>query len=161
MKSLWQTAWRGQDIVVLRDESEIDRVAAAAINRVMLLHRGSGDAPGDVLRSVVELADAFLIFGVETGFAGRVTFERQAFWAERNCVYWIEAAKAPLPLALRTGRWFLPGGVPGLQRVDKSQLAPVIERWPLGQPQTWEQRKRQRIARLRPFSGEPATESRG
>ena len=160
MKSLWQTAWRGQDIVVYRDDVECDRVHSPAIERVVLLYRGSGDSPGEVVRAVVELADEYLVFGAETGFAGRVTFERHAFWAERNCVYWVEASRAALPFRLRTGRWFLPTATPALLHVPKSELGAAIERWPLQGPQTWEQRKRERIARLRPFSNESVSQQR-
>ncbi len=160
MKSLWQTAWRGQDIVVYRDDVECDRLPSATIERVVLLHRGSGDSPGDVVRALVEVADEYILLGADTGFAGRVTFERHAFWAERNCVYWVDVAHAPLPLRLRTGRWFLPAAAPALIRVPRSELATTIERWPLHEPQTWEQRKRQRIARLRPFSDENASQQR-
>jgi hypothetical protein len=152
MKSSWRTAWQGQDIVVFRNEAEVDRLHAPDIDRVVLVHRGSGDSPGDLVQAVVEIGDSALIFPVDTGFTGRVNFERQAFWAERACVYWVNEARAPLPLRLRRSRWFLGLTHPVFTRVPRAELAPLIERWPLQGPQTWEQRKWRRIERSRPFA---------
>src|ERR1700754_686564 len=100
MKSSWRTAWQGQDIVVFRNEAEVDRLHAPDIERVVLVHRGSGDSPGDLVQAVVEIGDSCLIFPADTGFAGRVNFERQVYWAERGCVYWVNESRAPLPLRL-------------------------------------------------------------
>ena len=152
MKSSWRTAWQGQDIVVLRNEVEVDRLHAPDIARVVLVHRGSGDSPGDLVQTVVEIGDSTLIFPMDTGFAGRVNFERQSFWAERGCVYWVNESRAPLPLRLRRSRWFPGLTTPIFTRVPRSELAPLIERWPLQGPQTWEQRKWRRIERSRPFA---------
>ena len=152
MKSSWRTAWQGQDIVVLRNEVEVDRVHAQAIERVVLVHRGSGDSPGDLVQAVVEVGDSVLLFPADTGFAGRVNFERQAFWAERACVFWVNESRAPLPLTLRRGRWLLGLTSPVFTRVPRAELAALIERWPLQGPQTWEQRKWRRIERSRAFT---------
>jgi hypothetical protein len=152
MKSSWRTAWQGQDIVVFRNEVEVDRVHAQAIERVVLVHRGSGDSPGDLVQAVVEVGDSVLIFPADTGFAGRVNFERQAFWAERGCVFWVNESRAPLPLRLRRGRWLLGLTSPVFTRVPRAELAALIERWPLQGPQTWEQRKWRRIERSRAFT---------
>lgn len=156
MKSSWRTAWQGQDIVVYRNEAEVDRLHAAAIERVLLIHRGSGDSPGDLVQVVVELPDFCMIFPPDTGFAGRVNFERQSFWAEKACVYWVNEARAPLPAPLRRGRWFLGLTQPVFARVPRAELAPLIAHWPLQGPQTWEQRKWRRIERNRPFALEEA-----
>ena len=152
MKSTWRTGWQGQDILLFRNDVEVDRVHAGAIERVILVHRGSGDSPGDLVQAVVEVADSILIFPADTGFAGRVNFERQPFWAERACVYWINEARAPLPLRLRRGRWFLGSAHQVFTRVPRTELAALIERWPVQGPQTWEQRKWRRIERSRPFA---------
>lgn len=152
MKSSWRTAWQGQDIVVFRNEAEVDRLHAPDIERIVLVHRGSGDSPGDLVQAVVEIGDACLIFPVDTGFAGRVNFERQPFWAEKGCVFWVNEAQATLPLRLRRGRWFLGFTPPVFMRVARTDLAALIERWPLQGPQTWEQRKWHRIERNRPFA---------
>ncbi|HEX7440978.1 MAG TPA: hypothetical protein VF319_12880 [Caldimonas sp.] len=156
MKVLWHTLWQGHDIAVYRDGVEIDRFDTRRIGRVFLLHRGSGDSPGDVAQAVVELADECLVFGAETGFSGRVNFERQAFWAERQCVHWISHARAPLPLRLRTGSGLLRLSPPPYSRVPKTELAALIGRWPVPGPQTWAERKRLRIERAQPFSLEHA-----
>ena len=152
MKHSWRTAWQGQDIVVFRDDVEVDRLDAAQIERVVLVHRGAGDTPGDLLLALVELHETTLFFPADTGFAGRVNFERQAFWAERACVYWVNVARAPLPLRLRRGRGFLGLAGPAFARLPREELASVVGGWPLEGPQTWEQRKWRRIERSRPFA---------
>jgi hypothetical protein len=152
MKFLWRTAWQGQDIVVFKDDVEVDRVNAGQIQRVMFLHRNEGDSPGDLVQAVVELADDYLLFPADTGLAGRINFERQAYWTERACIYWVNETRAPLPMRLRRGRWFLGFAPPGYQRVPRAELAALVERWPLEGPQTWDQRKWQRIERNRPFA---------
>ena len=160
MKSSWRTAWQGQDIVVFRNDAEVDRLHAGEIDRVVLVHRGSGDSPGDLVQAVVEIGDSALIFPADTGFAGRVNFERQAFWAERGCVYWVSEARAPLPLRLRRSRWFFGLTSAVFTRLPRAELAPLIERWPVQGPQTWEQRKWRRIERSRPFASDEAAEQR-
>ena len=116
------------------------------------MHRGSGDSPGDLVRTVVELDDDVLIFPVDTGFAGRVNFEREAFWTERGCVYWVRESLAPMPLRLRRGTWFFGFGGTVYQRLPRSALAGLMERWPIQGPQTWGQRKWRRIESSRPFA---------
>jgi hypothetical protein len=152
MRNTWRTAWQGQDIVVYRDDDEVDRVNAQQILRIVFVHRDAGDSPGDLLYAVVELEEECLIFPDFTGFAGRVNFERQAFWAEKGCVYWASDTRASLPLRLRRGRWFLRAAGPDFARVPKIELAPLVEKWPLHGPQTWEQRKWRRIENSRPFA---------
>ncbi len=156
MGALWHTLWQGQDIAVFRDEVEVDRVAAAEIERVFQLHRGSGDMPGDVVQVLVELGETCLLFGAETGFASRVNFERQAWWAERACVHWLSQSRAPLPLRLRTGHGLLRLSPPPFARVPKADMAATLASWPIQGPQTWEERKRRRIERAQPFSTEAA-----
>jgi hypothetical protein len=158
MKASWRTAWQGHEIVVYRDEVEAARFDAEQIQRVMLVHRGDGESPGDLVQAIVEMPDEYLIFPADTGFAGRVNFERQEYWAQRGCIYWVNESRAPLPMRLRRGARFLGfGAPPGFVRVPRADLATLVERWPLEGPQTWEQRKWRRIERSRPFS----TASRG
>ena len=152
MKHSWRTAWQGQDIVVFRDDAEVDRLDATHIDRVVLVHRGAGDTPGDLQLAVVELRDSTLFFPADTGFAGRVNFERHAFWTELACVYWVNEARAPLPLRLRRGRGFLGLAGPVFTRLPREEVAGLVEGWPLEGPQTWEQRKWRRIERSRPFA---------
>ncbi|MDQ6680529.1 MAG: hypothetical protein M3Y67_06140 [Pseudomonadota bacterium] len=156
MKVLWNTRWQGQDIAVFRNDVEVDRVDTRQIERVFLLHRGSGDTPGDVTQVLVEQVDDCLLFSAETGFASRVNFERQAFWAERNCVHWVSHNRAPLPLRLRTGNGLFRLSPPAFARVPKAEVAALMARWPVQGPQTWEERKRCRIERAQAFSLEHA-----
>ncbi len=151
MKIFWRTVWQGQAIVVYRDDTQVDRLDASQIERVVLVHRGSGNAPGDVVLALIELESECLIFPAETGITGPVNFERQAFWTERACVYWVAERRAPLPRRMRRGSWVLPFA-PEFMRVPRAQLAGRIERWPLQGPQTWEQRKWQFIADRQPFA---------
>ncbi len=152
MRSTWRTAWQGQDIVVFRDDDEIDRVHAPDILRVVFVHRDAGESPGDLLYAVVELEEECLIFPDFTGFAGRVNFERQAFWAEKGCVFWVSDTRVSLPMRLRRGRWLLRTAGPDFARVPRVEVAPLVEKWPLQGPQTWEQRKWRRIENSRPFA---------
>ena len=156
MKVLWHTLWQGRDIAVFRNDEEVDRVNSEQIERVFLMHRRSGDSPGDVVQVLVELVDDCLLFGAETGFASRVNFERQEFWGTRGCVHWVNHARAPLPLRLRTGTGLLRLSPPPYARVPKSEVAPLMSRWPVQGAQTWNERKRLRIERAQPFSLEHA-----
>ncbi|MEO7056401.1 MAG: hypothetical protein ABI281_14285 [Caldimonas sp.] len=153
MKTTWRTLWQQRDIVVYRDEVEVDRVAADDIVRVCLVYRGRGDYPGEVTQSVVELSgDAgFVLFESNTGFAGRVNFERQSFWVERACVHWVSAAHALLPWRLRFGAWRGDGSSHAFRRLSRDELAGHVDRWPLEGPETWEERKARRIERSRLF----------
>lgn len=152
MRTSWRTAWQGQEIVVYRDEAAVDRVDAQDIERVVFVHQGAGVSPGELLYAIVETSGEVLLFPDYTGFAGRVNFERQAFWAERGCVYWVAERHAALPARLRRGRWLLRGAGLAYARMPRSELAGLLEGWPLEGPQTWEQRKWRRIEDGRPFS---------
>ena len=151
MSTSWRTAWQGQDIVIYRDDSEVDRVSAPQIERVIFVYAGNGESAGDLQHAVVETHEHCFIFPAETGFAGRVNFERVDYWAERGCVYWVAQSQAPLPLRVRRGRWWRLSG-PAFARLPRAELAAMIDHWPLEGPQTWEQRKWRRIERSRPFA---------
>ena len=153
MKSTWRTLWQQRDIVVYRDEIEVDRLPADRIQRVCLVYRGSGDFPGDVVQSIVEMQgdEGFALFESNTGFAGRVNFERQAFWQERRCVHWVPAAGAALPWRLRIGGWRGDAAGRAFRRVSRDELFSHMQRWRLEGPQTWDERKKRRIERSRPF----------
>ena len=155
MKALWHTLWQGHDIAVCRDSVEVDRFNAQQIERVLLLHRGTGDSPGDVVQVVIELTDHCLVFSADTGIAGRINFERQSYWAERGCVHWVNIARAPLPLRLRTGQAaaLVASAVRARAQAD---VAGMIAKWPVQGAQTWDERKRPRIERDQPFSFEHA-----
>jgi hypothetical protein len=154
----WHTAWQGTDIVVFCDDEEVDRFTATDVRRVVFVHRGAGDTPGDLAFAVVELPNDFILFPADTGFAGRVHFERVNFWEDKQCVFWVPESRAPLPSRLRRGLWLLGSSAPAFRRVPHGDLADVLERWPMTGPQTWEQRKWERIAQSRAFgSSQPGT----
>lgn len=149
MRTQLHTAWQGGELVVMADDREIDRIAADDIQRVVLVCHGAGDSPGDLAFALVETPTDAVVLPPESGIAGRVHFERQAFWAERNCVYWTSESRAALPRRLRPGLWMLRRHKPGYMRVPRSEVDSAIEHWPLEGPQTWEQRKWDRIVKSR------------
>jgi hypothetical protein len=144
-----ETAWQGADLVVLRDGHEIDRIATPDIERVILVCRHGGDTPGDLAFAVIETPDDHVLLPAESGIAGRVHFEHQAMWAARACIYWADESRARLPRRLRPGLWLLRRRQPGYARLPKGELGPMIADWALEGPQTWEQRKWQRIVKSR------------
>jgi len=151
MKTTWRTLWQQQDIVVYRDDVEVDRLPASHVQSVYFVYRGQGDSPGDIGMSVVELDDGYALLEAQTGFAGRVNFERHAFWQEKACVYWVSAASAALPWRLRLGAW--PGSSPAraYRRLERGEIEDCVARWSLEGPETWEDRKKRRIDSTRPF----------
>jgi hypothetical protein len=156
MKTEWQAAWRGMDLLVMRDGVEVDRLHADDIERVILVDDGPGDTPGELLFAVIETAVEHLVLPAQSGIAGCVHFERQAYWAARDCIYWVDAHRLSMPRRLRSGLWPLRRLAPGYLRLPRGELAGHLERWPLEGPQTWEQRKWDRIARGRLLG--PSTE---
>ena len=54
MKTTWRTRWQANEIVVSRDGSEVDRLPGDRIARVLLVYRGQGDTPGDIVHGIVE-----------------------------------------------------------------------------------------------------------
>jgi hypothetical protein len=153
MKTSWRTLWQQNDIVVYRNEVEVDRLPAERIERVCFVYGGHGDTPNDIAQTVVELAggEGYALFEPNTGFAGRVNFERLPFWQERRCVYWVSTAVAPLPWRLRFGAWRAEASQRSFRRLAREELAGFVERWQFEGPQTWEERKRRRIEKSRPF----------
>jgi hypothetical protein len=153
MKPMWQTTWQAMDLVVHCDRREIDRVAAEDIERVIIVYRNRGATPGDLAFVVLRTRAHDLLFPPETGIAGRVHFERQAFWAQRRCVYWAPLVKAQLPRRLCQGAlWILRQHKPLFARLPRGELDAIIARWPLKGPQTWDERKWERIERMRPLA---------
>ena len=142
------TRWEGADLVVLRGNDVADRVAATDIRRVIVVCSG-GDTPAELEFVVVETSTDHVLLPADTGIAGRVYFERQPYWTERSCIYWVTGRHAPLPRNLRPGLWLLRRHRPACLRLPASELAPLIEQWRLEGPQTWEQRKWAQIASKR------------
>jgi hypothetical protein len=152
MRPRLQTVWQGMDLVVKCDDQEVDRLHAADIQRVIIVYRDSGSTPGDLAYVLVQTREHDLLFPPESGIAGRVHFERLPFWNQRRCVYWAPLASAPLPRRLCSGLWVLRQHKPGFVRLPCTELRDLIGRWPLEGPQTWDERKWERIARLHPFA---------
>jgi hypothetical protein len=149
------TRWEGTDLLVLRNEREIDRIASREIHRVILVCRG-GDSPSNLRFALLETLTDHVLLPAASGIAGRVYFERLDFWARRPCVYWVDDARAPLPRRLLPGMWLLRRQPPGYMRLPHAELDGLIEQWPLDGPHSWEQRKWARIVRkqmLRPANG--------
>jgi hypothetical protein len=134
------TRWQGADLVVLRPREADDRIAAADIRRVVLVCRG-GDTPAHLDFAIIETATEHLLLPATSGIATRVYFERQPYWTERACIYWVTGRHAPLPRHLFPGIWLLRRHRPTYLRLPIAELAPLIEQWPVAGPQTWEQRK--------------------
>lgn len=153
-RASYLTAWQGQDIVVLRDEREIDRIHGADIQRVVLVHAGAGETPGDLIYAILETGDELVLLAAETGIAGRIYFERQEFWSARRSIFWVPAGKVSLPARLRPRSGWLNFGRASqmIVRAPKAEFGSMMEKWPLQGPQTWEERKWQRIERSRPFA---------
>jgi hypothetical protein len=153
MRSSWRTLWQQHDIVVYRDEIEVDRLPSDRIERVCLLYGGTGDSPGDIVQTIVEMRgdEGYALFEPHTGFAGRVNFERQAFWREKACVYWVAAGSASLPWRLRFAVWRGENKGRAFRRLSRDELSASVAAWRLEGPQTWEERKHRRIERTRPF----------
>ena len=154
MKTTWRTRWQQNDIVVYRDEVEVDRLPAERIARVYLVYRGRGDTPNDIAQTVVELAG-------DEGFARVRARDR----LRRPRQFRAAAVLAGAPLHL------LGGGADRVAALAASPAAPGAAKrtsapfaasaatsspaassgWQREGPQTWEDRKRRRIERSRPF----------
>ena len=145
------TRWEGADLVVQRDEAVVDRIAAAEIGRVIVVCSG-GDTPADLDFVVIETATEHVLLPAGSGIAGRVYFERQPYWTDRSCIFWVTGRHAPLPRHLCRGIWLLRRHRPTYLRLPITELAPLIEQWPIDGPQTWEQRRWARVASKRHLS---------
>ena len=66
-------------------------------------------------------------------------------------MYWVAAPLAVLPWRLRFGNWRGEANSRPFRRLARKELAACVERWDLEGPQIWEDRKRRRIERSRPF----------
>lgn len=149
----WSTAWSGTDIVVRRNDIEVDRLHTPDIRRIVFVQAADARSVGDLSFALVELDNEFVLFPTETGFAGRVHFERQAFWATKACTYWANTLTARLPARWLCRRGFmLARRRPRYGRIPRAELAPVVEHWLIEGPNSWDERRWQRIERSRPFA---------
>ncbi|MES3012123.1 MAG: hypothetical protein V4750_00130 [Pseudomonadota bacterium] len=153
LRPRWNTAWHGLDIAVLRNDVEIDRLHAPDVRRIVFAQPSHSTNAGALRFALVELDEEFMLLPAETGFAGRVHFERQAFWAAKTCIYWVDAAQARLPARCLGRRGLsLVRRSPCFGRLPRAELAPIVERWPLEGPHSWDERRWQHIERSRPFA---------
>jgi hypothetical protein len=147
----WHTRWHHETIVVSHNDDDIDRIDAAALQRVLLVCPQGGVAPGDLDLVVFELPDAHVLVRAECGIAGRIHFERQAFWTRHPVVHWLARADAPLPARLSRGVWPW-RGLPHWQRLPRGDLDATLATWPVGPAQSWEERKWQLIRQAHPLA---------
>ena len=139
--------------MVLRNEVEIDRVHAPDIERIVFVQPSDSSNVGDLSFTLIELPEEYVMFPVETGLAGRVHFERQTFWAAKACIYWADSLIARLPAHLLARRGLSLGRrAPRFGRIARAELAPLVEHWLLEGPQSWDERRWQRIERSQPFA---------
>jgi len=149
-----ETCWHGEDILVTRGRVLIDRLHADDIERVTLVHAGDGESPGEVRAALFELAERAVVLGAASGITGRVLFERQAFWARRNCIYWVGERRVAWSSLPGAARWsLLRGRVPPHRTLTRTAAAALVDPGEAAGPQTWDERKRSRIERRRPFPG--------
>ena len=148
-----RSQWQADEIVVTRGGQPIDRLRADEIERVTLVHADSGDSPGDVRAAILELADHAVLLGAESGIAGRLLFERQAYWSQRNCIYWVNERFVSWPRAAGAARWLFAPQVPAHRHLSPAALGLLLDRSNPSGPHTWGQRKQLRVERRRPFPG--------
>jgi hypothetical protein len=149
-----RTCWRADEIVVTQVGELIDRLRASDIERVTLVHVGDGESPGEVRAALFEMPDRAVLLGAASGIAGRVLFERQTYWSQRNCIYWVDQRRVAWPSLLGEPRWPLGRPrVPQHRSLTLAAAAALLEHAEVTGPQTWDERKRHRIELRRPFPG--------
>ncbi|WP_353093879.1 hypothetical protein [Methylibium sp.] len=149
----WSTAWSGADIVVRRNSSEVDRLHTPDIRRIVFVQAADAQGAADPSFALVELDAEFVVFPTETGFAGRVHFERQAFWAAKACTYWTNTVTARLPAhCLRRRGFLLAQRGPRFGRVPRADLDALVDQWLIEGPCSWDERRWQRFERSVPFA---------
>ena len=152
-QGLVSTRWKGDDIVVVHDNKVIDSLRSADIERVVLVHAGEGESPGDVRAALFELADRVVLLSAASGVAARVLFERQAFWSRHNGIYWAAERSVAWASLLGKGLWPLRVRVPAYEAITRAAAGALLEHAQVTGPHTWDERKRYRIERRRPFRG--------
>lgn len=148
------TCWWADEIVVTRGGEPIDRLRSGDIERVTLVHAGAGESPGEVRAALFELADRAVLLGAASGIAGRVLFERQAYWSQRSCIYWVDQSRVTWLAVLGQPRWpLVRARLPQHCGLTTATAAALLDRAQVTGPHTWDERKRHRIERRRPFPG--------
>jgi hypothetical protein len=81
-------------------------------------------------------------------------FERQAYWAQRRCIYWVSERSVDWPSVFGASRWpFARPHLPQHCTLTATAVATLLDRAVPSGPHTWDQRKQRRIERRRPFRG--------
>lgn len=157
MNPTWRSAWHGQDIVIHRDADERVRLNAARIERLVCAQSPDSDCAVDLRFVLAFLADEAWLLPAFTGIAGPVHFERQAWWAQRACLWWVDPAHArlPAPLTARPRPW--ERAAPRLVRLTLPEADALSMDWALEGPLTWTERRWARIERTRPFGAANTT----
>jgi len=148
-----RTCWQADEIAVARGDELIDRLRADDIERVTLVHAGEGESPIEVRAALFEMPDRVVLLGAECGIAGRVLFERQAYWSRRNCIYWINERCVSWPETVGEARRLFARQPPQYQLFTAAEARALFARTDLTGPHTWDQRKQCRFERRRPFPG--------
>jgi hypothetical protein len=148
-----RSSWQADEIVVTRGDELIDHLRADEIDRVTLVHADEGDSPGEVRAAIFELPDRVVLLGAASGIAGRVLFERQAYWSQRNCIYWVSERFVSCSEIQGESRWPFARQVPQHRQLTLAAARSLLERCDVTGPHTWDQRKLVRIERRRPFPG--------
>jgi len=149
-----ETHWRADEIVVTQGNQLIDRLRAGRIDRVTLVHTGEGESPGDVCAALFQTAGRAVLLGAASGIAGRVLFERQAYWSQRSCIYWVAERSVAWASVFGASRWpFARPHLPQHCTLTPTAVATLLDRAVPSGPHTWDQRKQHRIERRRPFRG--------
>jgi hypothetical protein len=145
--------WQGDEIVVTRGDELVDHLRADEIQRVTLVHADKGDSPGEVRAALFELPDRIVLLGAASGIAGRVLFERQAYWSQRDCIYWISERCVSWSEIRGESRWPFSRQLPQHRQLTRAAGTSLLDRADVTGPHTWDQRKQHRIERRRPFPG--------
>jgi hypothetical protein len=148
-----RTCWHNDEITVSQGDELVDRLRADEIQRVTLVHIGAGESPIEVHSAIFELPERVVVVGAQCGIAGRVLFERQAYWAQRNCIYWVNNRLVSWPAVEGESRWLFARQVPPYQPLTLAQANALFQRSDVTGPQTWDQRKQYRFERQRAFGG--------
>jgi hypothetical protein len=145
--------WQGDEIVVTRGDELIDHLRADDIGSVTLVHADEGDSPGQVRAAIFELPDRVVWLGAASGIAGRVLFERQAYWSQRNCIYWVSERSVSWSEIQSESRWPFSRQLPQHRQLTPAAARSLLDPSDVTGPHTWDQRKQHRIERRRPFPG--------
>ena len=148
-----RSSWHADEIVVTRGDELIDHLQADAIARVTLVHAENGDSPGEVRAALFEMTDRAVLLGAASGIAGRVLFERQAYWSQRNCIYWVSERCVSWTELQGRPRWPFVRQTPQHRPLTLAAAKALLDGSDVTGPHTWDQRKQHRIERRRPFPG--------